>query len=112
MRLSCDTSRLHRAQRNVAGGLSEKIDEKIAFITMTPNSNPNTTAVITSLSNVVILEYNSETKSFIMADVILLLLVLKCDYVSNTSTLLLCRLYAGGEELDEFGAVGAEGVKG
>ena len=60
----------------------------------------------------VILEYNSEAKSFIMADVIFLLLVLECDYASYKSALLLCRLDAGGEQFDEFGAVGAEGVKG
>ena len=62
----------------------EKIDEKISFITMTPNSNPNTIAASMSVSNVVILEYNSETKLFIMADFIFLLFVLECDYVSNT----------------------------
>ena len=90
----------------------EKIDENIAFITMTPNSNPNTTVASMSLSNVVILEYNLEARSFIMADVISLLRVLECDYASYTSALLLCRLDAGGEELDEFGAVGAECVKG
>ncbi len=104
VRLSCGTSRLHRVQRNVAGGLLEKIDEKIDFITMMPNSNPNTTAASVSLSNVAILEYNSEAKSHVMAEVISLILVLECDCVSNTSAFLFCRLDAGGEEFDEFGS--------
>ena len=81
----------------------EKIEEKIAFITMALNINPNTTAASMSLSNVVILEYNSEAKSFIMADVIFMLFFLECDYVANTSAFFLCRLDAGGEELEEFG---------
>ena len=73
MRLSCGTSRLHRAQRNVAGGFLAKIDEKIDLITMALNSSPNTTAASVSLSSVAILEYNSEAKLYVMVDVFVLL---------------------------------------
>ena len=73
VRLSCGTSRLHRAQRNVAGGFLAKIDEKIDLITMVLNSSPNTTAASVSLLSIAILEYNSEAKLYVMVDAFVLL---------------------------------------
>lgn len=70
VRSVCGTSRRHRAQRNDFGGFLAKIDDIIDFITTTPNSIPNTTAASVSLSRAAILEHNSETKPYIMANVI------------------------------------------
>ena len=84
MRLSCGTSCLHRAQRNVAGGFLAKIDEKIDLITMALNSSPNTTAASVSLSSVAILEYNSEAKLYVMVDVFVLLCYQLPRYVRHS----------------------------
>ena len=66
VRLSCDTSRRQRAQRNVGGGLAEKIDVRIPFIKVMLNNRPNTNMASASLSSVAIFENNFETRSFIL----------------------------------------------